>query len=101
MLAVATGATVMFTGQSFAASISDTAPRQLTAAPAPTRSNPVGSAPKPTRARKPTDARAPRTAPKPDPTAKPVQESPQDSAATGRRPAGRATPVRATPRFTG
>ena len=101
MLAVATGATVMFTGQSFAASNSDTTPRQVVAAPAPTRSDPADAAPKGSRERKPTDARGPRTAPKEKPTAVPAQEAPQGSATTGRRPAERAKAVRATPRFTG
>jgi hypothetical protein len=93
ILAVATGATVMITSQSFAASNPETGPRQVAAAPAPTRADTAPPAARaqepsdePTRTRKPGAVRAPRQAQEP---------------VTGRRPAPGAQPVRTTPRFTG
>jgi hypothetical protein len=102
VLAMAAGATVMFTGQSFAASNPESGPRTVAAAPAPNRSNPAEPAPATDRTRNPSGGdRAPRQATEPEPTAKSGRRAPQDTAVTGRVPAERASAVRATPRFTG
>ena len=109
VLALATGATFMIAGQSFAASGPSTAPREATATAAP-RGGPADQAEPSARTRRQAkDTAAPKAGPaEPSDASARTRRQTKPKAVPDRRPvtgrgapAEAAAPVRATPRFTG